>query len=348
MTSAIPVRNFYYLFAYAWDQFHFTRRIDTGQEFGPDAAAFFATILVQACHQIFRRGVDRAYQTHREESSRLRGRIDIIRTASRESLKRGRVWCEFSDLEFDSLENQVIKATLVPLLSHKDIEAQLAAEIRKVIRIFDSIGVANIKVDNQAFRRVQVHRNNAFYGFLLHLCELVHRGLFPKQYGDAGPFASIMEDEVRMNRIFERFVRNFLRREQKTFSVTSERIAWDLSDGEHRYPELLPSMQTDVSLRSRERTVVIDTKYYAQTLHSHYDRKTLRSDHLYQLFAYVKNLERGTGADKHAEGMLLYPTVQEEVNFKAVIQGHKIGAKTIDLAQPWSEIRQRLLSALVD
>jgi 5-methylcytosine-specific restriction enzyme subunit McrC len=348
MTTAIPVRNFYYLFAYAWDQFHFARRIDTGQEFGPDAAAFFATILVQACQQIFRRGVDRAYQTHREESSRLRGRIDIIRTASHESLKKGRVWCEFSDLEYNSPQNQVIKATLTRLLSHKDMDVTLAAEMRKVIRTFDCIGVEDIKVNSQVFRRVQVHRNNAFYGFLLHLCELVHRGLFPKHNGDAGPFASIMDDEARMNRIFERFVRNFFRREQKTFSVTSERIVWDVSDGEHWYPELLPSMQTDVSLRSLDRTVIIDTKYYAQTLHSHYDRKTLRSDHLYQLFAYVKNLERRTGPDKHAEGILLYPAVQEEINFKAIIQGHKIRAKTIDLAQPWMEIRQHLLCTLVD
>jgi 5-methylcytosine-specific restriction enzyme subunit McrC len=88
MTTAIPVRNLYYLFAYAWDQFHFTRRIDTGQELGRDAAPFFATILVQACYQIFRRGVDRVYQTHREESSRLRGRIASSRPLRTSHLKR--------------------------------------------------------------------------------------------------------------------------------------------------------------------------------------------------------------------------------------------------------------------
>jgi 5-methylcytosine-specific restriction enzyme subunit McrC len=350
MTAVIPVRNVYYLFAYAWDQFRFTRRIDTGTESGPDAASFFATVLVQGCQQMFRRGVDRAYQTHHEEKSRLRGRIDVIKTARHESLKKGRVWCEFDDLEFNVIQNQLIKATLKRLLvqvrHYGDASSQLVSGIRGVVRTLESAGVADIKIQRQLFRRVQIHRNNAFCGFILHVCELVHEGLFPEHGGRAGPFASMMDDEVRMNRIFERFVRNFFRHEQRAFSVTSERIAWDLAGDEHRRPELLPSMQTDVSLRSVGRTIIVDTKYYAQTLHTHYDRKTLRSSHLYQLFAYVKNLECRAGADQHAEGILVYPTVQEEVDFRTVIQGHRIRAQTVDLAEPWMQIRERLLSLL--
>jgi 5-methylcytosine-specific restriction enzyme subunit McrC len=105
-------------------------------------------------------------------------------------------------------------------------------------------------------------------------------------------------------------------------------------------------MQTDVSLRSPKRTVLIDTKYYAQTLHTHRDKERLRSAHLYQLFAYLKNMERHSEPDGRAEGILLYPTVKEEVRFSAMIQGHKMTARTIDLAKPWKEIHRGLLSVL--
>jgi 5-methylcytosine-specific restriction enzyme subunit McrC len=346
MTTAIPIRNLYYLYAYAWDQFHFVHRVRTGEESGPDAAPFFAKILLQGCRQIFRRGVDRAYQTFDEELSLLRGRINLTKTFRRGSLDKARVWCEYDELRHDGLQNRLIKATLKRLREHPQVPSKLKAEIATVVRTFGTLGVTDIVIKSQDFRRVQLHRNNAFYGFLLHICELVHQGLFPEQAGSAGPFASLLEDETRMNRIFERFIRNFFRQEQNELDVSSERIEWDMSDEGGVALELLPSMQTDVSLRSPKRTVLIDAKYYAQTLHTHHDKERLRSAHLYQLFAYLKNMERRSEPDRRAEGILLYPTVKEEVRFSATIQGHRVSARTIDLAKPWKEIHSCLLSIL--
>ncbi|PWT84546.1 MAG: hypothetical protein C5B58_04555 [Acidobacteria bacterium] len=347
MIGEIPIRNLYHLYAYAWDQFHFVHRMKTGEESGPDAAPFFAKILLQGCRQIFRRGVDRAYQTFDEELPLLRGRIILIKSLRHGSLDRGRVWCEYDELRHDGLQNQLIKATLTQLHEEPNVPSSLKREIAKVVHIFDMLGVKDIVVKSQDFHRVQLHRNNAFYGFLLHVCELVHEGLFPEQAGSADPFASLLENETRMNRIFERFVRNFFRQEQNQLDVSSEWIDWDTSEEDGVGLELLPSMQTDVSLRSPERTVIIDTKYYAQTLHTHHDKERLRSAHLYQLFAYLKNMERRSEPDNRAEGILLYPTVKEEVRFSATIQGHKVQARTIDLAKPWNEIHAGLLLMLV-
>jgi 5-methylcytosine-specific restriction enzyme subunit McrC len=126
-----------------------------------------------------------------------------------------------------------------------------------------------------------------------------------------------MEDEERMNRVFERFVRNFFRQEQDELDVSSELIDWDLSDKEEAIAlELLPNMRTDVSLRGPHRTVIIDAKYYAETLHTHHDKRRLRSAHLYQLFAYLKNMERNSEPDSRAEGILLYPTLGRRSGFQ--------------------------------
>jgi 5-methylcytosine-specific restriction enzyme subunit McrC len=342
MTGEIPIRNIYYLYAYAWEQFHFVHRVRTSEESGPDAAPFFAKVLLQGCRQIFRRGVDRTYQTFDEELSLLRGRISLAKTMRHGSLDKGRIWCEYDELRHDGLHNQIIKATLERLHDEAHVPSLLKAEISKVVRAFEALGVNDIRIKNQDFRRVQLHRNNAFYGFLLHVCELVHSGVFPKQPGSAGLFASLLDDEKRMSRIFERFVRNFFRREQSELAVSSERIDWDLSGEGGVALQLLPCMQTDVSLRGRDRTVIIDAKYYAQTLQIHYEKERLRSSHLYQLFAYLKNMERRSGPDGRAEGILVYPTVGEDVMFSAIIQGHKVSARTIDLAKPWEEIHDLL------
>jgi 5-methylcytosine-specific restriction enzyme subunit McrC len=84
----------------------------------------------------------------------------------------------------------------------------------------------------------------------------------------------------------------------------------------------------------------------AGQLHTHHDKERLRSTHLYQLFAYLKNMEKRAEPDNRADGILLYPTVKEDVIFSAVIQGHRMSARTIDLAKPWRDIHLGLLSVL--
>jgi len=344
MTNEIPIQNLYYLYAYAWDQFHFVHRVRTGEEEGPDAHGFFGRILVQACRQIFRRGVRREYESHEKELGQLRGRINLVRTIRHGTLERGKVWCRFDELTADALANQLIKATLVRLEGGQ-VPRRLAADIRKCVRTFDSLGVRTAELKREAFRLAGRAQQSPFYAFLLHICELLYESLFPRHEGRAGTFASLLDDETKMSRIFERFVRNFFRHEQDDFEVSSERIAWDIGK-RTKEVELLPNMHTDASLRSRERTVIIETKYYSETLHTHYDRKVLRSGHLYQLFAYVKNLEKRAGPDRRAEGLLLYPAVVDHVDFETTIQGHRMRACTIDLNQRWDKIQKQLLSMI--
>jgi 5-methylcytosine-specific restriction enzyme subunit McrC len=43
-------------------------------------------------------------------------------------------------------------------------------------------------------------------------------------------------------------------------------------------------MTTDITLKSKARTIIIDTKYYRAALQSHYESKTVHSSNLYQAF----------------------------------------------------------------
>jgi hypothetical protein len=53
-----------------------------------------------------------------------------------------------------------------------------------------------------------------------------------------------------MGALFEAFVRNFLRREQRLFSVARPKVPWAVAAAASSDPRWLPDMQTDVSLVS--------------------------------------------------------------------------------------------------
>jgi len=104
----------------------------------------------------------------------------------------------------------------------------------------------------------------------------------------------------------------------------------------------LPKMQTDISLTSESRKIIIDCKFTPEATQKHYEAERLRSAHLYQINAYMDNLE-GEWADT-CEMMLLYPTVDSSLSADYIFKGHKIHIRTVNLNQPWQSIHQDLLA----
>ena len=109
---------------------------------------------------------------------------------------------------------------------------------------------------------------------------------------------------------------------------------------------MLPSMLTDVSLRSRDRTIILDAKYYKETLSSFHGNKKIHSNNLYQLFAYLQNIALNGGNDEHAVGILLYPVIGEEVKAQYELLGTPIRIETVDLSSDWQNIEAKLLSII--
>ena len=58
--------------------------------------------------------------------------------------------------------------------------------------------------------------------------------------------------------------------------------------------------------------MIIDTKYYKETLAVNFNTEKIKSENLYQLFSYLMNVESKGGVNQHCEGILLYPTVKGE------------------------------------
>jgi 5-methylcytosine-specific restriction enzyme subunit McrC len=146
--------------------------------------------------------------------------------------------------------------------------------------------------------------------------------------------------------VFEAFVRNFYRKELKGFTVKRENLTWMVTALDEISAQYLPQMQTDVSLISSDRHIVIDTKYYKEALQTYYGKQSIRPDNLNQLNSYLDNLTDKDGVDRKHEGMLLYPAVDYDFKFQYDFKGKQVTVTTIDLSKDWNEIHKALLDVL--
>lgn len=160
---------------------------------------------------------------------------------------------------------------------------------------------------------------------------------------DAGDYrlASFV-DEQRMCRLYEKFILEYYTRHYPALSVSALQIPWSLDDG---VGTMLPVMQSDIHLQCGNTVLIIDAKYYSHTTQIQFDKHTLHSNNLYQIFTYVKNRSYQFGEeDNTVSGMLLYAKTEEEIQPDNVYQMHgsQISVKTLDLNLPFVEIAAQM------
>lgn len=337
MGAEIPIQNIYYLLCYAWNRLEQGSLIDISQLPSTELVDLFAVVLVKGVEHLARRGLESGYNPQEEDIRGIRGRIDILRSKRRFLPQHGRAACCFDELTPNTLGNQIIKATLRALASDADICSE---NRRAVLRLARSLNhIDDINVTTHSFHRVQLHSNNRFYRFLLNVCELVFRSKLPDETIGTHRFRDFLRDEKKMALLFQHFVRNFLRIERPDLQVSAESIDWCATSASDPELLLLPQMITDVSVITANGKVVIETKYYRETLNQHFDSFRLHSGNLYQLFSYLVNL-RAKG--EFAEGILLYPQVDRQLNEQYLIGDHLIRVKTLNLSQEWGAIHKDL------
>ena len=232
--------------------------------------------------------------------------------------------------------------TLQQLSRARSLSATLRQELRAVARRFPA-AVEPLALSATTLRRQRPGGLDGLGSFLLNVCELIHLSALPTPETEGpGRFRDFRRDERLMARLFEQFVRNFYRLEQRQFRVLSETIQWQAAAATDADLELLPAMITDTTLENPTRKIILDTKYYAAALRLRYDQQKLLAPHLYQLYAYLQNQPILPG--QQLEGILLYPAATHSLNVRYTLGGHPVRIVTLDLAQPWPRIAADLLA----
>lgn len=341
--SPIPIQNVYYLLCYVWNALEQGATVDVAQDDCRSMKELFGRVLEAGATHLLKRGLDRQYVTEAVDTPRPRGKLDVSETVKRNLPVRSRVHCHVDSLSHDVLHNRLLKSTIGRVVRCENVDRELRDRLLRVYRRLHD--VSEVPITSSAFTRVVLHRNNAHYRLPIEVCRLIHDNRLIEAFAGRSRFRDFLREERAMARLFEKFVFNFYSREQDEYRVGVERFGWQAVTASEDDLALLPGMYTDVSLESPGRKIVLDTKFYRTTFQTtQAGREKVRSDNLYQLYAYLRNVEIRDG--RRPEGVLLYPTVDHHLHLDYDIHGYRIRVVTLNLDQDWRKIHADLLALL--
>lgn len=324
----IPIQNVYYMLSYAFQVLSEQGYKDIATEQFDNTAELCAAILTKGIASLLKRGLGKEYIPKVETLSTLRGKIEVADSIKGRTVLKKQLVCSYDDFSVNSYMNRILKTT-AELLLHADISKTRKKELRKLMAYFKDIDVLDVHTINW---RVQYNRNNQTYRMLISICWLLVKGLLQTNSDGSTRLMDFL-DEQRMCRLYEKFILEYYKREFPMLDVSASQIPWALDDG---IGDLLPVMQSDITLSNGNDVLIIDAKYYSASGNTQvqYDKHTLHSGNLYQIFTYVKNKDSEFGDAPHTvSGMLLYAKTDETIQPDNVYQmsGNKVSVKTLDL-----------------
>lgn len=337
----IPIENIYFLLCYAWNKLDEKKRVSVSFDDITELLDLFAKVLITSSKLLLKRGIDKSYIDHIEEISGVKGKIEISQTLKRDLLFKQKTVCTYDDLSANIITNQILVSTIYRLTRTKGIDLFLKMELAKLQKMF--LGVDLIEIKESHFKQIKLNRNNRFYGFVMNVCYLIYESTFPSEVKGNYKFSDFTRDDKKMNQLFEAFIRNFYRIEQRKFNtVKRETIKWQFQHQDIESYQYLPQMETDITLENEEQKIIIDAKYYSETMTTNYNRERIKSSNLYQLFSYLLNQRDGSEKTKKTTGILLYPTVEKDFDLDFQYKDHKIKIRTVNLNTNSKNISNRL------
>lgn len=336
--KGILIRNIYYMLSYAFQELKRRNYDDIDKEDFERVQDLFAEILYKGMAMQLKQGLYREYIEKHDTLPILKGKLDIRETIRNRVQRKNVLSCEFDELSENNIFNQIIKTTACILVREKSVSRARKVQLKSLLPFFD--GVEEVNPFTIRWNMLRYQRSNQTYKMLMNICFFVLDGMLMTDESGAYKMATFSDEH--MNRLFEKFVLEYYKVHHKEVSANTEHIEWNIDLEKSPMIDFLPAMKTDITLRKDNHVLIIDTKYYGHTLQYSFNKATIHSNNLYQVFSYVKNEDKGNTGD--VEGMLLYAKTQEEISpdLDAVFGKNRIRVKTLDLNKEFKDIAAQL------
>ncbi len=347
----VPIKNALFMYSYIWDKVDNNDYINLSSSDDFTSANIYAELFMINIKKIINRGLYKEYIDINDSVNIIKGKINFNLTFNNQLLKKGKVFCEYDELVENNIYNQIIKNIAIRLYKSSGISVLNKKKLNKIILYFSQVDYIELKKDN--FKYLNFNKSNKYYYWMIKICELIYDAQMLSEINGKYNFYDLFNSDDNMNNVFELFIYKFYYHElSKDFKVKYQSILnWNISGGN---VSLLPIMKLDTLITNDNETIIIDTKYYKNYfIENAYDKKELRSSHLYQMISYMNNIK----CDNKLRGILLYPRPFNELNIdetydvKVVssnnkITDAKINIMTIDLSKDWKDITINLLKII--
>ncbi len=300
-----------------------------------NAQSLLATILSKGLANQIKHGLGREYILKNEMLNSPRGKINIVDTMKK-TLSSKKVSCECDEFSENSYFNRILKTTAEIMVKSNDVDISIRQSLKKSLLFLqrvDSIPLREIRWNSLVY-----NRNTVSYKMLLNICYLIINGLLLSQDNAEIKFANFL-NEKQMYNLYEKFILEYYKHHYPCLNPSANKIPWQTDDN---IIDFLPEMRSDVTLKYEDKVLIIDAKYYEKSMQTYFGKRTIHSNNLYQIFAYVKN--RDTTNSGKVNGMLLYAKTNEDIapNFTYRLSGNIIKVSTLDLNIPFKEISSQL------
>jgi 5-methylcytosine-specific restriction enzyme subunit McrC len=258
------------------------------------------------------------------------------------------VACKFDELTIDTPRNRFVRVAL-EAISRVVQRDDLAHRCRKLASDMKAMGVSGNPPTRAQMSADRFGRHDSDDRFMVAAAKLAFDLALPTEVSGRNVLALPDREERWVRRLYERAVGGFFDvvLSSKGWQVTcGSTLRWQIEERTIGIDKILPMMRTDVVLdhRPSARRIVIDTKFNSILTSGWYREETLRSEHVYQIYAYLRSQAgRGDLVADRAEGLLLHPSVGETLDETVVIQGHSVRFATVDLTASTRDIRSQLL-----
>ena len=333
----IRIQNIYYMLAYAFQVLNENGYRKVAAEDFENTGELLAAILCRGVSLQLKRGLGRDYLAQTDSISSVKGKIDLSESVRTQSSMKNQLVCTYDEFSTNTYLNRILKSTM-ELLLRSDISKARKKELRKLLIFFADVEPLDLHSLNWD---IQYNRTNQTYRMLISICYLIVKGLLQTQSDGTVKLMDFLDNQT-MAHLYEKFILGYYRKHYPDLAPNAAQVPWSLDEGAD---EFLPVMRSDITLQKGSTVLIIDAKYYGSNTQSRYDRHTIHSGNLYQIFTYVKNQHYSFGAQPHrVSGMLLYAATDEKVQPDSVYQMHgsRISVRTLNLDQDFSKIAQTL------
>ena len=331
------------MLAYAFQALNIAEYQSVSAEQFDNTADLFAVIIAKGIAVQVKRGLGKEYVLTTEQLSAPKGKINISDSVHLQATHARKLVCVYDELSENTYENRIIKSVATLLTKSIDVSKENKKRLRRAVLSFSH--VEPVPVKSIDWSKVHYSRLSPTYKMLLNLCRFVLDGMIQTTFDGQIQLAKFVDDQ-RMSTLFEHFVLEYYRRHFPELKATPSYVEWDVDDGITDY---LPAMRTDITLSNGPQSLIIDTKYYNQAFQHNplYNKKTIHSDNLYQIYSYVKN--KDVGATGNVSGILLYAKTDEEIapDFTYSLSGNIISVKSLDLGTDFSNLSSQLNALVV-
>ncbi len=320
------IRNLWFLLMYAPECASFGGPLDRSIDGPAELLDVLARLLVFATERRLRRSLSRAYQPRSAALARVRGRIDVLQTECKYR-HQARFACRFEELTHDNPRNRYARAALEHLA--RDVrDPELAHRCRSLARTLLRLGISDECPSEPTMRRVQISRHDSDDRLMISAARSALRRTLPSER-DGLNRATDLVSEGLLPKIFESAVAGFYRHElggRDGWSVRRQKqLDWPAADPTEQLAGRLPRMKADVLLENAalRRRIVIETKFTDILAPGQHGKEVFESAHICQLYAYLRSqCDEGDGLANRAEGILLYPVFDHQIDAAATMQGH--------------------------